>query len=80
MVLQTQLLVVVLELVLMHEMTLMLLKPHLMAVLPEMLDEKLILVQAHLQKQIVHQVSRLCVNEVSLSLKRYIHLGVSILF
>ena len=72
MVLQTQLLVVVLELVLMHEMTLMLSKPLLMAVLPEMLDEKLIPVQAHLQKQIVLQVSRLCVNEVSLSLKRYI--------
>ena len=72
MVLQTQLLVVVLELVLTHEMTLMLLKPLLMAVLPEMLDEKLIPVQAHLQKLIVLQVSRLCVNEVSLSLKRYI--------
>ena len=71
MVLQTQLLVVVLELVLMHEMTLMLSKPLLMAVLPEMLDEKLILVQAHLQKLIVLLVSRLCVNEVSLSLKRY---------
>ena len=53
MVLQTQLLVVVLELVLMHEMTLMLLKPLLMAVLPEMLDEKLILVPAHQQKLIV---------------------------
>ena len=72
MVLQTQLLVVVLELVLMHEMTLMLLKPLLMAVLPEMLDEKLIPVQAHQLKLIVLQVSRLCVNEVSLSLKRYI--------
>ena len=71
MVLQTQLLVVVLELVLMHEMTLMLLKPLLMAVLPEMLDEKLIPVQAHPQKLIVLQVSRLCGNEVSLSLKRY---------
>ena len=59
MVLQTQLLVVVLELVLMHEMTLMLLKPLLMAVLPEMLDEKPIPVQAHPQKLIVLQVFRL---------------------
>ena len=59
MVLQTQLLVVVLELVLMHEMTLMLLKPLLMAVLPEMLDEKPIRVQAHPQKLIVLLVFRL---------------------
>ena len=59
MVLQIQLLVVVLVLVHMHEMTLMLLLLHQTAVLPEMLDEKPIRVQAHPQKLIVLQVFRL---------------------